>query len=244
MGLPINLAMTPAELFSTRSLPEKIAWMACHFSPYGEGLTNLPDLLPSGSMLILNDRMPCQGHSPSLVVHQLGDVVARLGCACVLLDFQRQPDGESQAMAEAVVQALPCPVAVSEGYAEKLNCPVFLPPPPLHVLLKEHLARWQGREVWLEAALCQEAVRVTAQGTAFSPQLPPDHLEGGFFDETLCCCYHTVVSSEEACFTLFDTVQSLRRKLELAASLGVTRAVGLYQEIGRGEALGRLGGTD
>lgn len=232
MGLPLNLAMTPAEMFSTRALPEKIAWMACHFSPYSEGLTNIPDLLPVGSMLILNDRMPCQGHSPGLAVHQLTDAVSRLDCESVLLDFQRPPDAESEAMVKAIVQALPCPVAVSERHGAELSCPVFLPPAPLHIPLESYLKAHSGREIWLEAALCQEAVSVTAKGTTFTPQLPPEGLEGGFFDETLRCQYLTKISPEEVRFTLFDTAQSLPRKLELAQSLGVTRAVGLYQEIG------------
>ena len=41
------------------------------------------------------------------------------------------------------------------------------------------------------------------------------------------------VSAEEIRFTLFDTRDSLQQKLEKAHSLGVTRAVGLYQELGQ-----------
>ena len=66
MVLPMNLAMTAAEMSSAAPLPEKIAWMACHFSAYSLGITNIPASLPKGAMLILNDRFPCQGHSPGL----------------------------------------------------------------------------------------------------------------------------------------------------------------------------------
>lgn len=232
MGLPLNLAMTPAEMFSAKALPEKIAWMACHFSPYGEGLTNIPDLLPAGSMLILNDRMPCQGHSSDLAAHQLNDAVSRLDCESVLLDFQRPPDAESEAMAAAIVRALSCPAAVPVHYAEKLGCPVFLPPAPLHVPLEEYLRQYQKQEIWLEAALCQETICVTASGTAYSPQLPPDGLTGGHYDDILCCQYLTKIAPDEVRFTLFDTLQTLSRKLEQAQTLGAVRAVGLYQQLG------------
>ena len=55
IGIRLNLAMTAAEL-GAAPLPSHPAWMACHFSPYSTGLTNLPPKLPQDSLLILNDR--------------------------------------------------------------------------------------------------------------------------------------------------------------------------------------------
>ena len=231
MALPLNLAMTPAELSSDSEIPQKIAWMACHFSPYSEGLTNLPAALPPGAMLILNDRMPCQGHSPDLVLQQLSDTVKHLECESILLDFQRPPEPESRAIIKALVGGLPCPAAVFESYATELDCPVFLPPCPLHRALREYLTPWAEREIWLEAALCQEEVIVTREGVTCVPRFPPERLEGGFEEETLCCRYRTQIAESEVRFTLFDTRESLEKKLELAGTLGVSRAVGLYQEL-------------
>lgn len=233
MGLPLNLAMTASEMASAGALPEKCAWMACQFSPYGEGITNIPAQLPPGAMLILNDRMPCQGHSPDLVAGQIADTLSAFGCESLLLDFQRPTQPEAEAIIRTLVEAIPCPVAVSEHYARNLDCPVFLSPAPLHVPLHRHLAPWQGREIWLEAALCQEVITVTKDGTTFAPQFPPDGLEGGFFEEVLCCRYRTEIRQTQVCFTLFDTPDSLQKKLEQALNLGVTRAVGLYQELSR-----------
>lgn len=231
MALPCYLAMTPAELSSDGPIPPKIAWMACHFSPWSQGLTNIPDALPPGSMLILNDRMPCQGHCPELVLQQLSEAVEKLGCGSVLLDFQRPPEPESAFVAKTLAGALPCPTAVFESYAAELDCPVFLPPCPLHLPIREHLSPWNGREVWLEAALCQEDIIVTSKGVSHVPQFPPEHLEEGFFEENLLCRYRTKVADAEVRFTLFDTRESLEKKLEQAEALGVTKAVGLYQEL-------------
>lgn len=233
MVLPLNLAMTAAEMSAADPIPEKIAWMACHFSPYSQGLANLPTALPAGTMLILNDRMPCQGHSPGLAAEQLARAVERFRCESVLLDFQRPADAESLAMAAEIVKVLPCPAAATEAYAPELNCPVFLAPAPLHIPLEEYLAPWKNREIWLEAALCQETAIVTEKGTAFHTQFPTDNLTGGFYDKDLCCHYRTEVRSNEIRFTLFDTRDSLEEKLKKAHSLGVTRAVGLYQELGK-----------
>ena len=231
MVLPLYLAMTASEISSQPSLPAYMAYMACSFSPYALGLSGIPSSLPGGKMLIVNDRMRCQGHSPDLVVGQLQEMVTRHECESVLLDFQRLPEPESDTMVRKITQALSCPVAATEGFAADLDCPVFLSPAPLHIPLVEYLAPWQGREIWLEAALGQEEIRVTPKGIATAAQFPPDGLSGGFVDETLSCRYRTKIDSERITFTLFDTQEDLEKKLELAQALGVARAVGLWQEL-------------
>ena len=58
MAIAPFLAMTAAEMQNSSQLPPKIAWMACHFSPYGLGLSNLPKELPSDSLLMVDDITP------------------------------------------------------------------------------------------------------------------------------------------------------------------------------------------
>lgn len=231
MVLPLNLAMTPLEMSAAPEVGHPRAWMACQFSPYGEGLTEIPRELPPGSMLILNDRMPCTAHSPRLVIRQLIDTVERFSCESILLDFQQPKTPESAAMVRSILAALPCPAAVTEGYCEDKTTPVFLSPNPLHLPLGDHLSPWLDREIWLEAALCQEVITIRDSGASFSPVFPPDGLADGFFDDALCCCYQTSLLDREVRFTLFDTPETLQKKLALAHSLGVRRAVGLYQEL-------------
>lgn len=232
MVLPLYLALTAAEISSQKAAPFPCAYMACHFSAYNEGLANIPDSLPEKAMLILNDRMECTGHSPDLVAGQLAEAATRLGCESVLLDFQRPPEPESEAMVKRIATDFPCPVAVTEGFADRFEGPVFLSPSPLHVPLEQHMEAWAHREIWLEAALCQENILITTEGMTHNPIFPTDQLTDGFYDEILRCCYRTAVSENEIRFTLFDTHQSLEKKLEYAHSLGVSRAVGLWQELG------------
>ena len=234
MVLPLNLAMTSSEITAADTLPERIAWMACHFCNQTECITNLPESLPEGAMLILTDREPCSGHSAVLVARQLKDATERLRCESVLLDFQRPWDAEADAMVKTIIGALPCTVAVTEAFAKDLDCPVFLGPCPLHMPLAEYLQPWSGREIWIEAALCQEGITVTPSGTTVFPIYPTEVLNGGFCDKKLWCRYVTDVQADRIIFTLFDTRETLEKKLELAHSLGVTRAVGLYQELGEG----------
>ena len=233
MVLPLYLALTAAEIAASSPIAFPCAYMACHFSPYTEGLSGIPDSLPEDSILILNDRMNCQGHSADLVAGQLRDAVGKLRCNSLLLDFQRPPEAESIAMVNTIVSTLPCPVAVAEGFAKGQSCPVFLSPAPLHIPLEQYLDPWKGREIWLEAALCQEEIAVTETGVEYTPFFPTEELSGGFYEETLHCRYHTEVIPERIHFTLFDTRESLETKLEYARSLGIARAVGLWQELGK-----------
>ena len=231
MLLPLNLAMTQSEIADAASLPAQVAWMACHFSPSGQGLMNLPAALPEGAMLILDDSIPCRGHSIDRIVQTLDDLISRFHCHSVLLDFQQAENEEAAALTVALVNALPCPVAAPPEYAKTLTCPVFLPPAPLHMPMEKYLSQWAGREVWLEAALCQERIIVDRNGTSFSDDFSEQPCNS-FNCQKLCCRYTIKVREDHIIFTLFDTAETLEKKLALASSHGVTRAVGLYQELG------------
>lgn len=232
MAIDRYLAMTAAEIQGNLEFPDKIGWMACHFSPYGTGLSNLPKSLPPGSMLILNDRTPICGHDPNLIIRQLSDTMESLECGCLLLDFQRENNPETKALAEAITEALPCPVGVSHLYAEESDCAVFLPPVPLDAPLADHLAPWEGREVWLEAALDGLEITVTEQGAKSASLRHSAALDSPFHDERLHCHYRIRSDENQAKFTLFRTHEDLKELLEEAENLGVRCVVGLYQELG------------
>ena len=231
MSLPVYLALTAAEFDRCDCLPPKAGFMACHFSPYSTGLSNLPRALPAGSLWILNDRIPVCGHDPEVICRQLGEVVEEYGCEGVLLDFQRPGDPRTAAIAKAIVSALPCPVAVTEGYAEALSCPVFLAP-PLHIPLDKYMVKWNPREIWLELSLSMQTVTVTEAGSTFGPLLPAEEAQQYFEAEAQCCRYYINVSEDRIRFTLFQTPDCLKALLKKAEALGIARAVGLYQELG------------
>lgn len=225
------LAMTAAELRNCPAVPEKISWMACHFSPYGLGLSNLPGTLPPGSILMLDDITPIRGHSPEVIAIQLEQRVRALQCAGVLLDFQRPDVEETAALAGYLSESLPCPVAVSDLYAKKNTCPVFVSAPPCHVPLKEHTAPWLGREIWLEMALSAERLTLTEGGAGITPLPFRENCEKGFADEDLHCHYRVESGQDQAAFTLWRTREDLEGLMEEAQSLGVTTGIGLYQEL-------------
>ncbi|MBR2888675.1 MAG: hypothetical protein IKC09_00175 [Oscillospiraceae bacterium] len=226
MGLPLYLAMTAAEFTACSPLPDYPAWMACHFSPYGTGLTNLPPALPEKAMVILNDRIPIGSHDPEFILEQL----SRLSPACLLLDFQRPGIKETAELVRILGQELRIPVGVAEPYGAITDGPVFLSPIPPDVPAEEYLAPWQGREIWLEAALGGLVWQVTESGAAaVDLGAVPD---GGMADRDLCCHYRVTQGENRTAFSLWRTREDLNALLKKAAGFGVTRAVGLWQELG------------
>ena len=203
MVLPLYLAMTPLEF-------HPIPRAACL-------LLEPSDLPPPGVLPVVTDRFPpdrqrllriCQGRK------------------AVVLDFERPPTAEVR----EIIRGLPCPAAAPPGYADE--GPVFLPPAPLHVPLEEYLAPWKGREIWLEAAVRKQTVTVSAEGAAVFPPCTNTDLTGGYYHEKLRCGFIQKFTENQAVFTLFDTPDTLKSKILHASDLGVTRFVGLYQELG------------
>lgn len=228
MVLPLYLAMTAAEIRANTDFPPNIGYMACHFSPYGTGLSNCPAHLPEGSMLILNDRTPIHGHDHGLIADQLTELVEKLKCDSVLLDFQRADVPELSLLAEKLSAALPCPVGVSDLYAADSDCSVFLPPVMPDTLLSEHLVPWQGRDIWLDISTEGLEITLTEKG-ASTVSLPSQVFPACHGDSALHCHYRIDVG-ENIRFTLFRTEQDVKDLLAEAKHLGISRAVGLYQE--------------
>ncbi len=232
MGISRYLAMTAAEMESF-SVPENTfhAYMACHFSPYATGLSNIPKELPAGSMLIVNDRTPFHGHDAQQIAAQLLNAHAELSFDCLLLDLERPDILEYDGLCRMLMKALPCPVGISAAYGMGLECPVFLPPAPLDVPLEEYIAPWKGRTVWLDAAPDAACVTVTERGSSMVQvpfTAPP---ENAFTDEALHCRYRAEVFENEIQFHLWRDLPQIEALTEHAKSLGITKCISLFQEL-------------
>lgn len=233
MAIDLFLAMTAAEIRANSTLPPRIGWLSCHFSPCGTGLSNLPDRLPPGSLLILDDLVPWHGHDPERITAQLQEAVERLQCGNLLLDLQRPGEAGTAAVAKTLADTFPGRICVSEPYSRDLDCPVLLPPVPADVPLEEHLRPWQGRDIWLEAAPEGMVITLTRSGAERTPLPRWEVPECPQHDEALHCHYRIDLSPDRAVFTLLRTKEDLQALLEEACSLGVHTAVGLFQELGR-----------
>lgn len=230
MEIPLYLAMTAAEFHTAEVLPLHPAWMACHFSLYGTGLSNIPRTLPKGSMLMLNDRIPICGHDPQLVAQTLCQAAKDLECDCILLDLQRTECEEHFDVIRAVLEQAGCPVGVSALYAGEFDCPVLIPPVPPHVAPKEAFCKWEGRELWLELSTEGTEIAVTEKGSQYTPLvgfLPDEHSHQ---EPELFCHYAISTEDDRILFSLGRTGEDQIALLDTAAACGITRALGLWQE--------------
>lgn len=225
MVLPRYLAQTAEEFTAGAVPPAHMAWMACHFSPYGTGLVNLPPVLPPNAMVILNDRIPMAGHDPDTVIAQL----MQLEPDSLLLDFQRPPEAQTLALVRSISASLSCPVGAPPVYCHHLQNPLFLPLLPPDRPLAEYLAPWHGRELWLEIGSGAITYAVTETGAV--PGILPAVPRDGLADRALLCHYRIMSAPDRAVFEIWRTREDLEKLLEQAAPWGVTRAVGLWQEL-------------
>ena len=223
----VFLAQTGGEI--VRFPAAKTAYMACHFSPYGVGLSNLPDRLPAGSILLLDDSMPPNGHDPGVVETELKKLIGQFGIPSILLDFQGEMQPKSMKMAEHLVNALPCPVAVTEGYAKALRCPVFLSPTPVNMAVKDHIEPWLQQGIYLELAPMATRFTIAEDGCTSLPI--PFEGELPLCDERLHCHYNVEVFPQKAVFTRCRTTVDIAALEKEAKGLGVSETVGLYQEL-------------
>lgn len=236
MTLPLYLAMTDWETTEAADFSGKFAYMACHFAPYSNGLTDLPTFLPSGSLLIINDRIPVAKHDPHCIVDQLQQFCQESNPCGLLLDLQRHGVAQTQRIVETIIENTTLPVGVSAPYASDLPCAVFAELPPLHKPLCEHLAQWQGRPIWLELSKQTSIYTVTEEGCDIkdiqSCTLPLTHHEA-----QLHCHYQIEMQPDSVVFTISRTEEDLLALLEESKNCGVQMAIGLYQEFSQNKRL-------
>lgn len=227
MSLHFYLAMTEAEIRNTSVLPRHLAYMACHFSPYGSGLVNIPDRLPPKSILIVNDRVPVLDHDPEQVAKQLKDAVQKLRAFGVLLDLQIPNNRRTAQIVKRVLDTLPCPVGVSEPYAAGLSCPIF-GAPPIYQILCEYRGKKKDRPLWLETFQETALLSVTSSNCTVAPG---ETLSGEcFFDEALQCRYQYRVENDHLTLHLSRQADDMPGYLRAAEAAGIEVAVGLYQQ--------------
>lgn len=230
MDLPLYLAMTAAEIMGSESLPPYPAWMACHFSAYDTGLSNMPKKLPKGAMIILNDRIPIAGHDPDRIADQLSNLVETFDASGILLDFERKQVEQTTQFVKSIVPLLRCRIGVSENYANAVSCPVFLSQPPLYMRLDAYLQPWADREVWLEIALDEVCVCVSKKGVSYESNhgksSNPVHQ-----DQSLFCSYQIETEDDAVKFLLHRSQKDIPPLLEYAKSLNVRCAIGLFQQL-------------
>ena len=226
MGIPQYLAMTEGEIAASTHLPPQLARMGCHFSE--DGIAELPEALPEGALLVLDDRVPMGAQDPGRILAQLGEALEKFSCVGLLLDFQQEDNAPQKALVRLLARELPLPLAAPPAYAAE-GCRIFLPPAAADQTVEEALAPWVGEKIWLDTAPAAIRLTLTEQGCLRTP-LPGMPGPGKFEDTALCCRYSIEAMPKGFQFTLYRDRGCMEAMLERAAALGAELAVGLRQE--------------
>jgi len=68
MAIPWYLAMSESEVANAETLPRRLAWLGCRFSPGDQVITGLPEMLPPDSLLVITDHAPPEEHDMTKLV--------------------------------------------------------------------------------------------------------------------------------------------------------------------------------
>ena len=231
MGCPLYLAMTAAEFYAASPLPSHPAWMACHFSPYGQGLSNFPQRFLEDEMLILNDRIPVADHSADRISGELRELVEQFRIDRLLLDLQRPGNDQTKQIVKHIASTLPCSIGISHHYA-LAGCPVFVPPGAIDTSMEQYLYRWKGYEIWIEMTTEPLCLEINHSGcTEANWDITSDKPE--HWDDNLCCHYRISTTTDRAQFLLYRTPEDIQKFADSLSPLGVVCGVGLYQEFNK-----------
>ena len=96
--------------------------------------------------------------------------------------------------------------------------------------MAQHVTPWAGRELWLEAVTDIRTAVITESGCTRQAAAPPRADAVWFEDPAFHCRYCWHADDRQAVFTLERTAKHIPSLLEEAEKLGITRAVGLYQQ--------------
>ncbi len=231
MFLPIYLAITGQEFPHFCKFSSTLCYLACHFSASGKGLSNLPTVLPAGTIISIDDSTPITNHCADVVTSQINEVVEELHPSGILLDFQRPDNPFTPDMVESILSSVTCPVAVSHVYAKGYDCPVFLPPLPFRMTLSAYLQPWAGREIWLELGNEKEMAIITENEFGAEKVYDIPNNNPYFSDRPLLCHYSTHISQDHIALYFHRTEQDLQDLQAEAKELGVTKFIGLWQQL-------------
>ncbi len=229
MDITRYLAVTAWE-YSQATYTTPIAWMACHFSPYETGLSNIPDNLPRDSMVILNDRTPPNGHDQGMIADQLNRLGDLFQIKRFLLDFQRENDPETISLVAFLTEKVIGSVAVTEKYAKHCNSPVFISCPLPHQTLSYSISKWKNRELWLELGTESEIITICKNDYNCDIFQELSLSEKDYIDTNLHCRYRTDVFDNCVRLTLERSEKELDLLMNEAEKLGIKIAVGLFQQ--------------
>lgn len=234
MSIPFFLAISAREFPLFSELPPNIAWMSAHFSSSGSGLSNLPQNLPEGSLLILDDQTPWEGHSTEMVCREVVESLLKSKASGLLLDFERPVTPETALLTTALSQCcreIGVMLGAPESYAAEEDTAIFISPLPCQT--PPELLYQKNRKLWLDVSAGAYLLHIAALGAtgqAADQRSFPDGSYPEFIDPVLHCSYRSRPNAGGIDILLSHSRESIDTLLTALDEQVVQLAIGLYRE--------------
>ncbi|MBQ0038647.1 MAG: hypothetical protein KBS74_08275 [Clostridiales bacterium] len=238
------LAATPEQLSAARACTPHIAHMAYRIGADDLLLcAPLPDTLRGGLLMLSDCEAPPVRHSDFLCRQLLCECLRR-NYAGIVLDFENAPTDDRIALVQVLDGMVPL-------YHRQLFVPELWAPYAPHstILICTALSGGSLHQRFAQAVEQFPPHRLALDGQRLMMDFPLPCPDGQgvplsidalrrrargrsvFFSEDLCARYFTYRIGCDTHFVLFDDADTLQRKTELAASLGIQTAFFMLPEV-------------
>ena len=232
--MQLYLATTPDRLAEARQLTAYLAHVAYRISPDGHlHAQTLPPTL-RGGLMVLGEAEDTAVPTPGPLCRQILRVCTERNFAGVVLDFPQPPTPDRLAFVQQLDTMLPRfrrRLYVPETYVAAAQYALILICTALSGgCLQQRLEEAVGRHSAPRIALDLQRLAMdfplpspSGEGTPIAIPELQRQITGRsvFFSEELCARYFTCQKNRHTHFVLYDDAHTLRRKMELAAQLGI-----------------------
>lgn len=237
MSIPIYLAAFPEEAVGTPDYPA--ARLGCRLSQDTPALLAPDPPDDPASLMVLRDETP-PAYEPTPALARMLATYAQNYHAGLVCDWRKPVVPFYDALAillDEVCTGLGLPLWLTDCYAgASQGARVMIGSGITEGRFAQQLAsaasRWPGRCVLSLLPLRIRCVLSAAGGAPEMealPEIPPD--TPVFFSEDLCCMYFSRPAGESVAFTLYDTGETIGRKLQAAEDAGFQAAIGPFSEL-------------
>ena len=238
------LAVTPDQLAAARSHTAYLCHVAYRIGDDNRLLcSRLPPTL-RGGLLVLSDRDAAPVTRPDSLCRQLLQECLRRDYSGIVLDFEAPLTDDRSAFVRQLDGAVPSchrHLFVPEALAACTRCAALLictalSGGSLQQRLTQAAAQYSPPRLALDCQRLAMDFTLPCPDGSGTPLSIPElrrRMNGRavFFSEALCARYFTYRIGSETHFVLFDDAGTLRRKAELAATLGIENAFFMLPEV-------------
>ena len=237
------LALTPSRLAAVRGLHTTLAHVAYRIG--GDGRLWAASLPPEirGGWMMLEEPETAPISRPESAAKEIVRECIRRRFAGVIADFEAPPTRDRAALLRLIGQQLPqgLQLWVPETFGSASPRSVVLISTAisggsLHQRLEEAIRRWGVRRVALDGVRLRMDFTLPAPSGEGQPLCAEEfsRLRQGqpvYFSPELCARYFTYRSVSQVHFVLFDDAETLRRKAQTGASLGLEKILYMLPEV-------------